>query len=83
MPQLKRYGAGRLVIKADTKIVFTTAYSEYAAESYTFQTIDYLLKAYYPETFPWLQCKKLKPILRHPRNREKSIAGKRLDLLFS
>ena len=28
----------------ETKIVFTTAYSEYAAESYTFQTIDYLLK---------------------------------------
>jgi len=27
-----------------TKIVFTTAYSEYAVESYTFQTIDYLLK---------------------------------------
>jgi two-component system, LytTR family, response regulator len=27
-----------------TKIVFTTAYSEYAVESYSFQTIDYLLK---------------------------------------
>jgi DNA-binding LytR/AlgR family response regulator len=27
-----------------SKIVFTTAYSEYAAESYSFQTIDYLLK---------------------------------------
>jgi two-component system LytT family response regulator len=27
-----------------TKIVFTTAYSEYAFESYSFQTIDYLLK---------------------------------------
>jgi two-component system LytT family response regulator len=27
-----------------TKIVFTTAYSEYAVESYVFQTIDYLLK---------------------------------------
>src|SRR5471030_667401 len=27
-----------------TQIVFTTAYSEYAFESYTFQTIDYLLK---------------------------------------
>ncbi|HEY6902615.1 MAG TPA: LytTR family DNA-binding domain-containing protein [Puia sp.] len=27
-----------------TRIVFTTAYSEYAAESYSFQTIDYLLK---------------------------------------
>ena len=27
-----------------TKIVFTTAYSEYGVESYSFQTIDYLLK---------------------------------------
>jgi two-component system LytT family response regulator len=27
-----------------TKIVFTTAYSEYAVESYAFHTIDYLLK---------------------------------------
>ncbi|HEX4852496.1 MAG TPA: LytTR family DNA-binding domain-containing protein [Puia sp.] len=27
-----------------TKIVFTTAYSEYAFDSYSFQTIDYLLK---------------------------------------
>src|SRR6202012_1293394 len=27
-----------------TKIVFTTAYSEYAFESYSFQTIDYMLK---------------------------------------
>ena len=27
-----------------TKIVFTTAYSEYGVESYAFQTIDYLLK---------------------------------------
>ena len=26
------------------KIIFTTAYSEYALESYRFQTIDYLLK---------------------------------------
>ncbi|HTD39360.1 MAG TPA: LytTR family DNA-binding domain-containing protein [Mucilaginibacter sp.] len=32
------------VLPRDTKIVFTTAYSEFAAESYTFQTIDYLLK---------------------------------------
>jgi two-component system LytT family response regulator len=27
-----------------TKIVFTTAYSEYAVDSYAFETIDYLLK---------------------------------------
>lgn len=32
------------VLPPCTKIVFTTAYSEYAVESYSFQTIDYLLK---------------------------------------
>jgi DNA-binding LytR/AlgR family response regulator len=43
MPQLTGIEFAGLLSK-DTKIVFTTAYSEYAAESYTFQTIDYLLK---------------------------------------
>jgi DNA-binding LytR/AlgR family response regulator len=43
MPQLTGMELASLLSK-DTKIVFTTAYSEYAAESYTFQTIDYLLK---------------------------------------
>ena len=43
MPQLSGIELAGLLAK-DTKIVFTTAYSEYAAESYTFQTIDYLLK---------------------------------------
>jgi len=32
------------LLPADTAIVFTTAYKEHAAESYTFNTIDYLLK---------------------------------------
>ncbi len=32
------------LLPPQTKIVFTTAYSEYAAESYSYQTIDYLLK---------------------------------------
>lgn len=32
------------LLPPETKIVFTTAYSEYAAESYAYQTIDYLLK---------------------------------------
>lgn len=32
------------LLPPSTRIVFTTAYSEYAAESYSFQTIDYLLK---------------------------------------
>jgi len=43
MPQLSGMELAGLLSK-DTKIVFTTAYSEYAAESYTFQTIDYLMK---------------------------------------
>src|ERR1700710_1665559 len=43
MPQLSGMELASLLSK-DIKIVFTTAYSEYAAESYTFQTIDYLLK---------------------------------------
>jgi two-component system, LytTR family, response regulator len=33
-----------MLLQPRTKIVFTTAYSEYAVESYSFQTIDYLLK---------------------------------------
>ncbi|MFD0794827.1 LytR/AlgR family response regulator transcription factor [Mucilaginibacter litoreus] len=32
------------LLPTQTKIVFTTAYAEHAAESYLFQTIDYLLK---------------------------------------
>jgi len=32
------------LLPPQTKIVFTTAYSEYGAESYAFGTIDYLLK---------------------------------------
>ena len=43
MPQLTGMELAAILPK-ETKIVFTTAYSEYAAESYTFQTIDYLLK---------------------------------------
>jgi two-component system LytT family response regulator len=43
MPQLSGMELASLLPK-DIKIVFTTAYSEYAAESYTFETIDYLLK---------------------------------------
>src|SRR5471030_3058125 len=43
MPQITGMELAGLLSK-DTKIVFTTAYSEYAAESYSFQTIDYLLK---------------------------------------
>ena len=43
MPQLTGMELAGL-FPPQTKIVFTTAYSEYAAESYTYQTIDYLQK---------------------------------------
>ena len=43
MPQLSGMEMASL-LPQDTRIVFTTAYSEYAADSYSFQTIDYLLK---------------------------------------
>ncbi|HWZ03521.1 MAG TPA: LytTR family DNA-binding domain-containing protein [Mucilaginibacter sp.] len=43
MPQLTGMELAA-ILPSQTKIVFTTAYSEYAMESYTFQTIDYLLK---------------------------------------
>src|ERR1700761_2510498 len=43
MPQLTGMELAAL-LPIETKIVFTTAYSQYAAESYSFQTIDYLLK---------------------------------------
>ena len=43
MPKLTGMELATL-LPSRTKIVFTTAYSEYAVESYSFQTIDYLLK---------------------------------------
>jgi two-component system, LytTR family, response regulator len=43
MPELSGMELAGL-LPVNTKIVFTTAYSEYAAESYTYATIDYLLK---------------------------------------
>ncbi|QEC77663.1 LytR/AlgR family response regulator transcription factor [Mucilaginibacter ginsenosidivorax] len=43
MPQLSGMELATL-LPTRTRIVFTTAYSAYAAESYMFNTIDYLLK---------------------------------------
>jgi DNA-binding LytR/AlgR family response regulator len=38
-------------LKQDTMVIFTTAYSEYAVESYELSAIDYLLKPFTQERF--------------------------------
>lgn len=43
MPELSGMELAALLPK-DVKVIFTTAYSEYAAESYLHHTIDYILK---------------------------------------
>lgn len=48
MPEIKGTDFAELLKESKTKIVFTTAYSEYALEGYELNVLDYLLK---PITF--------------------------------
>lgn len=50
MPHLSGISLSKM-IDAKTKIIFTTAYSEYAVESYEVKAIDYLLKPISMERF--------------------------------
>ena len=50
MPNLSGMSMAKLLPK-NTQIVFTTAYSEYAVESYEFNAADYLLKPFLFERF--------------------------------
>ncbi len=50
MPHLNGLSLSKM-IPSETAIVFTTAYSEYAVESYTINAIDYLLKPISLERF--------------------------------
>lgn len=46
MPDLTGLEFSRTIQKKDLNIVFTTAYSEYALESYEVEAVDYLLKPF-------------------------------------
>lgn len=48
MPDLKGTDLAELLQKADTQVIFTTAYSEYALQGFELSALDYLLK---PITF--------------------------------
>lgn len=60
MPHLSGMSFSKLLAK-DIKIIFTTAYSEYAAESYTVGATDYLLKPISLERFTQAISKVLTP----------------------
>ena len=59
MPYLTGLSFSR-VIDRETKIIFTTAYAEYAAESYEVEAVDYLLKPISFERFARAVTKALK-----------------------
>lgn len=64
MPHLNGLNLARL-IPAPTKIIFTTAHSEYAVESYHLNAIDYLLKPITLERF--IQAiQKVRPAIQRP-----------------
>lgn len=52
MPNLSGMEFSRLILNTKTKIIFTTAFEEFALESYKVNAIDYLVKPIsYPEFF--------------------------------
>ena len=51
MPHLSGMDLSKLLDHKKTKIIFTTAYSEYAVQSYEVQALDYLLKPISLERF--------------------------------
>ena len=61
MPHISGIDLSRL-LPASTRVIFTTAYSEYAVESYEVQAVDYLLKPISFERFVKAVSKLLKAV---------------------
>lgn len=70
MPQLSGMELAGL-LPENVKIVFTTAYAEHAADSYSFATIDYLLKPITLRRF----CAAVQKIEAHFRSDDRNVAA--------
>ena len=69
------------LLPPQTSIVFTTAYSEFAADSYGFPTIDYLLKPITLKRF-YAAMQKIEAHFARPEQRENSAAAPPDDEYF-
>lgn len=65
MPDLKGTDLAELIAKSGTKVIFTTAYTEYAIKGFELNVVDYLLK---PITFKRF----LSAVEKIPRNKHTS-----------
>jgi DNA-binding LytR/AlgR family response regulator len=72
MPHLSGISFSKM-IDSSTKIVFTTAYSEYAAESYEVNAVDYLLKPISLERFTKAMGRVLNENVQTPRKEQENI----------
>ncbi|MEI3801341.1 MULTISPECIES: LytR/AlgR family response regulator transcription factor [unclassified Chitinophaga] len=80
MPRLDGMELAAL-LPPEMKIVFTTAYTEHAAASYNFQTVDYLLKPITLKRFLAAQ-QKIETAFMHPRMPEVALPQPSADYYF-
>jgi two-component system, LytTR family, response regulator len=69
------------LLPQQTKIIFTTAYSEYAAESYTFQTLDYLVKPITLKRFLGA-VQKIESYFHKPENEKSNLSAPLQEYFF-
>ena len=65
MPNLNGLSLAKMINNKNIQIIFTTAYSEYAVESYEVNTVDYLLKPFSFERFAKAVFKAIERINKH------------------